>query len=127
MKQESKVAPRRGKRTRDKQCSADQCVEFHDNFIMDAMPNEYFARGLENVALLNDGKDFVTDTVRINSCVSRGQYSDRMKSSAARFVAWTLPCGLSATYSPLFLGRISEKAIVEYWGGSTSDFLSMVE
>ena len=100
---------------------------FHDNFILDAMPEEYFIRGLDMVALLNDGKDFVTDTVRINSCISRGQYSDKMKSSAGRFIAWTLPCGLSVTYSPLFLGRISEKAIVEYWGGTTSEFFSLIQ
>ena len=93
------------------------------------MPIEYVnvIRGLDHVALLNDGKDFVTDTIRINSCVSRGQYSDKMKTSAARYVAWTLPCGLSVTYSPLFLGRISEKAIVEYWGGGTSNFLHMID
>ena len=100
---------------------------FNKNFILDAMPTEYVVRGLDNVALLNDGKDFVTDTIRINSCVSRGQYSDKMKTSAARYVAWTLPCGLSVTYSPLFLGRISEKAVVEYWGGSTSNFLNLVD
>ena len=53
--------------------------KFNDNFIQDAMPIEYVIRGLDHVALLNDGKDFVTDTIRINSCVSRGQYSDKMK------------------------------------------------
>jgi hypothetical protein len=91
---------------------------FHDNFILDAMSVEYIVRGLDNVALLNDGKDFVMDTVRINLCVLHSQYSDKMKSSTARYVAvW-----LSVTYSPLFLGRISEKAIVQYWGGGTSEF-----
>ena len=78
---------------------------------------------LEDVGMLNDGKDFVTDTVRKNSCLSRGQYSDKMKTSAARFVAWILPCGLSVTYSPLFVGRVSEKAMVKFWGGSTYEFL----
>ena len=60
---------------------------YNDKFIFDAMPEEYYTRGLDNVALLNDGKDFVTDTVRINSCLARGQYSDKMKSSAARYIA----------------------------------------
>ena len=126
----SEVTPssrRRTKRTRDERDEAPEQDIYHPNFIFDAMPAEYYARGLDNVALLNDGKDFVTDTVRINSCVSRGQYSDKMKASAARFIAWTLPCGLSVTYSPLFLGRISEKSIVEYWGGTTSQFLHMIE
>jgi 5'-3' exonuclease len=89
------------------------------NFIDIAMPQEYIDLGLSDVGLLNDGKDFVTDTVRLNSCISRGQYSDKMKSSAARFIAWILPCGLSVTYTPLFLGRVSEKALVRYWGGTT--------
>ena len=70
-------------------------------------------------------KKALTDTECINSCVLRGQYSDKMKSSTARYVAWTLPCGLSVTYSPLFLGRISVKAIVEYWGGGTSEFITL--
>ena len=51
------------------------------------------------------------DTIRINSCVSRGQYSDKMHSSTGRYIEWTLPCGLSVTFSPIFLGRIFEKAI----------------
>ena len=100
---------------------------YHNNFIHDAMPEEYFERGLDNVALLNDGKDFETDTIRVNSCLSRSQFSDKIKSSAARYIAWTLPCGLSVTSSPLFLGRISEKAIVEFWGGGTSDFILLQE
>ena len=72
---------------------------FHESFKFDAMPVEYVVWGLENVALLKDGKDFVADAVRINLCVSRGQYSDKIESSTARYVAWTLPCGLSVTYS----------------------------
>ncbi len=70
-----------------------------------------------------DGKDCVTDTVRVNSFLSRSQYSDKMHSSAARYIMWVLPCGLSVTFTPLFLGRASEKSLVEYWGGSTYDLL----
>ena len=88
-----------------------------------AMPERYFEIGLEKVGLLMDGKDCVTDTVRVNSFVSRAQYSDKMHCSAARYIMWVLPCGLSVTYTPLFLGRVSEKALVEYWGGSTYDML----
>jgi hypothetical protein len=46
------------------------------NFIDIALPEEYFSLGLQDVGLLNDGKDFLTDTVLLNSCLSRGQYSD---------------------------------------------------
>jgi hypothetical protein len=80
------------------------------------MPQEYFELKLDHVGFLNDGKDFVTDTVRINACLSRAQYSDEMKASAARLIAWTLPSGMCVTATPLFLGRTSEKKLVEYWG-----------
>ena len=93
------------------------------NYIDVAMPERYFEIGLSNVGLLMDGKDCVTDTVRVNSFVSRAQYSDKMHCSAGRYIMWVLPCGLSVTYTPLFLCRISEKALVEYWGGSTYDVL----
>lgn len=78
------------------------------------MPQEYFDLKMDHVGLLNDGKDFVTDTIRVNSCVSRAQYSDKMKASAARLIAWTLPCGMCVTATPLFLGRVSEKKLVEF-------------
>ena len=93
------------------------------NYMDVAMPERYFQIGLQNVGLLMDGKDCVTDTVRVNSFVARAQYSDKMHCSAGRYIMWVLPCGLSVTYTPLFLGRVSEKALVEYWGGSTYDML----
>ena len=85
------------------------------------MPERYFEIALEKVGLLMDGKDCVTDTVRVNSFVSRSQYSDKMHCSAARYIMWVLPCGLSVTYTPLILDCVSEKALVEFWGGSTYD------
>jgi len=94
------------------------------NYIEVAMPQRYIDIGLEDVGLLMDGKDCVTDTVRLNSFISRAQYSDKMHCSAGRYIMWVLPCGLGVTYTPLFLGRASEKALVEYWGGSTYDLLS---
>ncbi len=88
-----------------------------------AMPTRYIELGLNKVGLLMDGKDCITDTVRVSSLISRALYSDKMHCSAARYIAWVLPCGLSITCTPLFLGRVSEKALVEYWGGSTYDLL----
>ena len=93
------------------------------NYFEAAMPIRYFELGLDKVGLLMDGKDCVTDTVRVNSFISRSQYSDKMHCSAARYIMWVLPCGLSVTYTPVFLGRTSEKALVEYWGGSTYNLL----
>ena len=56
------------------------------NYMEVAMPERYFEIGLEKVGLLMDGKDCVTDTVRVNSFVSRAQYSDKMHCSAARYI-----------------------------------------
>lgn len=53
--------------------------EAYENYIDVAMPKEYFDLGLENVGFLNDGRDFVTNSVQINSCVNRAHYSDKMK------------------------------------------------
>ena len=94
-----------------------------ENYIDVAMPQRYFDLGLETVGLLMDGKDIITDTVRLNSFLSRSQYSDKMHCSAGRYIMWVLPCGLSVTYTPIFLGRVSEKALVELWGGSNYDLL----
>lgn len=93
------------------------------NFIDVAMPQRYIELGLHKVGLLMDGKDCVADTVRVSSLISRALYSDKMHCSAGRYVVWVLPCGLCVTCTPLFLGRVSEKALVEYWGGSTYDLL----
>ena len=93
------------------------------NYMEVAMPARYFEIGLDKVGLLMDGKDCVTDTIRLNSFLSRAQYSDKMHCSASRYITWVLGCGLGVTFTPLFLGRVSEKALVEYWGGSTYNLL----
>ena len=93
------------------------------NCIEVAMPESHYQLGLQKVGLLMDGKDCTTDTVRVNSLTYRDQCSDKVHSSAARFMMWVLPCGLSVTCAPLFLGRVPEKALVEHWGGSTCDLL----
>ena len=46
------------------------------NFIDVAMPQRYIELGLHKVGLLMDGKDCVTDTVRVSSLISRALYSD---------------------------------------------------
>lgn len=84
------------------------------NYIDIAMPERYFEIGLERVGLLMNGKECVTDTVRVCFFKPRAQHSNKMHCSAGRYIMWVLPCGLSVTSTPLFLGRVSEKALVEY-------------
>jgi hypothetical protein len=86
------------------------------NYFDAAMPQGYIDSGMENVGVLVDGKDFVTDSIRYCSFLNRSQYSDKMKASAARVLAWTLPCGLCIERTALCLGRVSEKRLVEMWG-----------
>ena len=104
-------------------CAARRILLKPTNYIEVAMPQRYFDIGLDRVGLLMDGKDCVTDTIRLNSFLSRAQYSDKMHCSAAWYIMWVLGCGLSVTYTQLFLGRVSEKALVKYWGGSTYNLL----
>eukprot|EP00956_Cyclotella_meneghiniana_P026545 scaffold57673_cov45-Cyclotella_meneghiniana.AAC.2 len=93
------------------------------NYIDVAMPERYYEIGLDRVGLLMDGKDCTTDTIRVSSFISRAQYSDKMHCSAGRYIMWVLGGGLGVTCTPLFLGRVSEKALVEFWGGSTYEML----
>jgi len=80
------------------------------------MPDDYIAAGIEKIAALPDGKDFMMDTIRMNTIVTRCQFSDKVKCSAARCISWMTANGLSFEHTDLFLGRCSEKRIVEIWG-----------
>ena len=46
----------------------------------------------------------------MNSLLSRSQYSDKSIPVQLDISVLVLPCGLSVAYTPLFLGRASEKA-----------------
>ena len=46
---------------------------------------------------------------------SRASYSDKMHHSAVRCISWSTPQGLSFEHTDLFLGRASEKRLVELW------------
>ena len=59
----------------------------------------------------------------MSSFISHAQYSDKMHGSAGLYIMWVLGGGLGVTCTPLFLGRVSEKALVEFWGGSTYEML----
>jgi len=80
------------------------------------MPEKYKAVGLEKVGALPDGKDFLMYTDRKNTIVTRSQFSDKVHGSAVRCISYMTANGLSFEHTDLFLGRCSEKRIVELWG-----------
>ena len=47
---------------------------------------------------------------------TRASYSDKVHASAVRCISWSTPHGLSFEHTDLFLGRVSEKKLVELWG-----------
>jgi hypothetical protein len=71
---------------------------------------------MTNVAALNDGKDFKTETVRVNSFFTRAGWSSKVEHSAFRIVTYSLPYGLVFLVSPLYFGRATEGNIVSLLG-----------
>jgi hypothetical protein len=86
------------------------------NYIDYAVPKEYIDAGMADTAVLKDGKDFVTDTIRQNPTLTRALYSDKVSSSGGRIITWALPTGLVFEHTGLFLGRVPEIRLVELWG-----------
>ena len=80
------------------------------------MPESYKVVGLEKIAAVPDGKDFMTDTARSNTIITRSQFSDKVHNSAVRCISWMTANALSFEHTDLFLGRCSEKRLVEIWG-----------
>ena len=78
-------------------------------------PQAYKDEGLEKCCAVPDGKDFMIYTTRKNTLFSRASYSDKMHHSAVRCISWSTPQGLSFEHTDLFLGRASEKRLVELW------------
>ena len=91
-------------------------VDGYNNYIDFAIPQEYIEAGMADTGVLKDGKDFVTDTIRVNPALTRALFSDKVKSSGARVITWALPTGLVIEHTGLFLGRTPEIRLVELWG-----------
>jgi len=79
-------------------------------------PQQYKDEGLEKCCAVPDGKDFMIYTTRKNMLFTRASYSDKVHHSAVRCISWGTPMGLSFEHTDCFLGRVSEKKLVELWG-----------
>ena len=79
-------------------------------------PQQYKDEGLEKCCAVPDGKDFMIYTTRKYTLLTRASYSDKVHHSAIRCISWGTPMGLSFEHTDCFLGRVSEKKLVELWG-----------
>jgi hypothetical protein len=91
-------------------------LPINERFLIDEAPAEYLIEGFDRVAVLVDGKDYMTDVIRQNSAYQRAMFSDKVKHAAFREIAWTSKMGLSIEHTSLFLGRASETKLVKLWG-----------
>lgn len=91
------------------------------SYIDAAMPAVFKQDKLTEVSLLVDGKDILTDSVRVNSGVNILMYSKKSEGSAGRVLSWILAGGLNVYSTGLYLGRVSEERLVELHGETDSN------
>ena len=87
----------------------------------ETLPDSYKAVGLLNIGAVPDGKDIKIETPRAHPLLTRACYSDKVDCSAFRWICWSTPAGLAYMHTALYLGRASEKALVELWGSRLAD------
>ena len=91
-------------------------LDITPEYLEKTCPQQYKDEGLERCCAVPDGKDFMIYTTRKNTLFSRASYSDKVHHSAVRCISWSTPMGLSFEHTDCFLGRVSEKKLVELWG-----------
>ena len=67
-------------------------------------PYSYKDLGLDNIGGILDGKDFPTETCRIDRLVNCVQHSNKLRTIAFRILTWSLACGVVVERTPAFLG-----------------------
>lgn len=94
-------------------------LPFMDEETILAMQSEKLVKlGLDKVAYLIDGKDFPSDTVRVDRVVNSAQQSTKIGKAAIRIISWGLACGLTFEHTDGFLGRAGKKALVRLWASN---------
>ena len=69
-------------------------LEFLDEDAINALePESYKILGLKKIALVIDGKDYDTETIRQDRVLNCNQASNKTHGSAFRNLTWSLPCG----------------------------------
>jgi len=79
-------------------------------------PDAYEKEGMHKVCAQVDGKDFMTHTDRSNTVITRASHSNKVEHTAGRCMSWSTAAGLMFEHTDMYLGRVSEKKLVELWG-----------
>lgn len=91
-------------------------LDVPEPFLVASMPEEFSKNGLGKVGGLVDGKVFQTDECRTNSVIKRAMFSDKVGRGGGLMHAWVIPCGLAVFHTALYLGRLTEGALVSLSG-----------
>jgi hypothetical protein len=87
----------------------------HDYFERE-IPDEILQLGLTKCGFLFDGKDVMTETVRKDDPIRRRLRSEKMHATAARWLNFMTPSGLSFEHTRLYGGRVTEICLTESHG-----------
>ena len=82
------------------------------HFMEAVYPEVYTEMDLHKIGLLVDGKDFLCETSRESSPLTRALYSNKMEASAFRSLTYTLPNGLTVYHTELFGARLTEERLL---------------
>ena len=90
-------------------------LDIDEEYLNAEIPDAFTDLGLGKVGAMPDGKDFMTDTSRVNTAIGRAMWSDKVHHSGARCISWTTPAGLAFERTVLYMARASETACVATW------------
>ncbi len=62
-----------------------------------------------------DGKDFLKETDRSHSLLTKAGHSHKSSHDAFRGLAWSTPRGLIFEHTPLAFGKVEETALNSLW------------
>ena len=89
-------------------------LEFYTGYVKKGKINTN--DGLAEVGCQCDSKDFTTESFIKNSGLNRAQQSSKMKHASLRCITWSSLCGLVWATTPLTMARMTENALVQWYG-----------
>ena len=91
------------------------------NFFDACIPQEFVDVGIDPIGSLLDGKDFLTDTTRLNFALTRSQRSNKTEHSSGRWFCCITSSGLNFEHTLMYLARTTENRLVKLWGRVLED------
>lgn len=85
-------------------------------YLRHSLPKTFVGSGLEKVLAIADGKDYMCETDRSHTAITRAMHSAKVHHSAFGCITWSTPSGLTFEHTHLYFARVSEKQLVSLWG-----------